>query len=216
MDMAPRLVRLATLLLFLTCSESRLANCQTAVSSQGSSGEKATVIVAVDLRELTSVRDAPHVGDVFFRRVDDKYQARANGPYDFGVQGSVAADWSATFGGRDENRAPHLFEIEPGTYVIERIKIGSGATTIGRGYDLTSHRQRFGIFVVRPGEIVNLGRLTVHMHWHQGFFDAQIKDNSDEVRRFLAESHPKLASKVQAKLLTVIPKFPFQAGGGLL
>jgi hypothetical protein len=71
-----------------------------------------------------------------------------------------------------KNRAPHLFNIEPGTYVIETIKIGSGAVTVGPGYDTASHNPRFGIFVARPGEIVNLGRLIVHMHWHEGFFDA--------------------------------------------
>jgi hypothetical protein len=213
MEKARRLVRLTTLLLSLTCSEAPLAYCQTAVVPQTSSNEKATVIIAVDLREPTSLRDVPQVGDVFFRQVNDKYQARAKGQYDFGIEGSVSADWRATFGGRDENRSPHLFNIEPGTYVIERIKIGSGAATIGPGYDSTSRRPRFGIFVVRPGEIMNLGRLTVHMHWYEGYFDAQIKDNSDEVRSFLAESHSRFAPKVQTKLLTVIPRFAFRVGG---
>lgn len=167
------------------------------------------MIVTVDLREQTSLRDASQVGDVFFRRVDDRYPTRKSGDYDFGIQGSVGADWRALFAGRDDNRSPRLFEIEAGTYVIERIKIGSNAAAIGPGYDAASRKPRFGMFTVQSGDVVNLGQLTVHMHWHEGFFAAQVTDNTADVRQFVAHSHPKLASRLQTKLMKVNPRFAF-------
>jgi len=176
----------------------------------------ATVVVAVDLREPTSFRDLPQVGDVFFRKIDVRYADRAKDDYDFGIQGSVAADWRATFGGADDNRAPHLFVVEPGTYAIEKINIGSGPTTIGSGYDPKSHKPQFGSFVVNAGECINLGQLVVRMHWNEGYFYAQVLNNAADVRRFLSESHPNLLSKLQTRILTVTPKFEFQQGGGRL
>jgi hypothetical protein len=72
--------------------------------------------------------------------------------------------------------------VEPGTYVIEKINIGGGPTTVGPGLDARSHTPRFGSFTMRAGEVLNLGRLVVHMHWHEGYFDARIEDSDDETR----------------------------------
>jgi hypothetical protein len=211
MYMTGRLTNLALFAVLLGFCAAPRAYGQTTGSPRaaGSSGEKAAVIVAVDIRELTSLRDLSQVGDVFFRRVNDKYSTRADGDYDFGIEGSVAADWHALFAGQDDNRIPHVFEVEAGTYVIERIKIGSSATAIGPGYDTASHKPRFGMFAVQPGEVVNLGRLTVHMHWHEGYFAAQVTDNTADVRQFLAQSHPKLVSRLQTRLMKMTPRFPF-------
>jgi hypothetical protein len=176
--------------------------------------EKATVVLATDLRELTSLRDIATVGDVFFRRID-WYQGRASDDYDLAVRGSVSADWKSVLGGSDENRTPHIFTLEPGTYFIEKINIGGGPTTVGPGLDARSHTPRFGSFSVRPGEVLNLGRLVVHMHWHEGYFDAKIEDNAADAQRALAVNQ-QLAPKLQTRLLTVVSRFPFQAGGGRL
>ncbi len=168
----------------------------------------------VDLRELTSLRDVPHVGGVFFNRIERR-QNRVNDDYDLAIRGSVAADWKSIFGGSDDNRAPHVLAVEPGTYVIEKINIGSGPTTIGPGIDPQSHSPRFGSFVVRGGEVLNLGRLVVHMHWHEGYFDAKVEDNTDEARNALADGNQGLGARLQTRLLRVIPRFPFQVGGGV-
>jgi hypothetical protein len=111
--------------------------------------------------------------------------------------------------------APHIFTLEPGTYFIEKINIGGGPTTVGPGIDARSHTPRFGSFTVRPGEVLNLGRLVVHMHWHEGYFYAKIEDNAADAQRALA-ANQQLAPKLQTRLLTVVPRFLFQAGGGRL
>ncbi|UFZ01711.1 hypothetical protein LQG66_20540 [Bradyrhizobium ontarionense] len=177
------------------------------------SSEKAIVVLAADLRELTSLRDIDAVGDVLFRRID-RSQGRPDDDYDLAIRGSVAADWKAVFGRGDDNRAPHVFAVDPGIYFIDRINIGSGPTTRGPGLDPQSHAPRFGSFTVRPGEVVNLGRLIVHMHWHEGFFAAKVEDNSADARRALSEANPQAVAKLQTRLIGVVPQFPFQAGGG--
>lgn len=175
---------------------------------------KAIVVLTVDLREQTLIRDVPHVGDVFFRKFDETYPRRAKDDYDFGVVGSVAADWRATFGKADDNRAPRVFAIDPGTYVIEKIKIGSTATAIGPGYDPRRGRARFGSFTVRAGDIVNLGRLVIYMEWFDGYFAARIEDNSAAIHEFLSQTNPALDAAVQTTLLSVVPKIAFETGNG--
>jgi hypothetical protein len=118
------------------------------------------------------------------------------------------------FGGSDDNRAPRIFAVEPGTYVIEKINIGSGAATVGPGMDAQSHAPRFGSFVVREGEVLNLGRLVVHMHWHEGYFAATVVDNTTAAQTALANGNQGLATRLQTRLLRVVPKFPFRVGGG--
>lgn len=176
--------------------------------------KSATVVLAVDLRELTSIRDVSHIGDVLFRRLERRGGAAAD--YDLAIRGSVAADWKGLFGGSDDNRTPHAYAVEPGTYVIDKINIGSGPTTIGRGIDPQSQTYRFGGFVVREGEVLNLGRLVVHMHWHEGYFHAAVQDNTAEARTALAGSRQDLAGRLQTRLLKVVPKFAFQTDGGRL
>jgi hypothetical protein len=171
--------------------------------------------LAVDLRELTSLRDIPDVGDVFFRR-SERRQNRANDDYDLAIRGSVASAWKAVFGVADANRAPHVFTVEPGTYIIEKINIGGGPTTIGPGIDAQTRTPRFGSFVVREGEVLNLGRLVVRMHWHEGYFDATVEDGTAEARSVLVGGYQGLATKLLTRLLKVTPRFPFQAGGGRL
>lgn len=180
-------------------------------SKQRESAQSATIIFAVDLRELTSLRDAGHVGDVFFVRSPRGQNPKE--PYDIAIRGSVAADWSAVFGGGDDNRAPRILTVQPGTYVLEKINIGSGPTTAGSGLD-AQNKPRFGSFVVRQGEVLNLGRLVVHMHWHDGYFSAKVEDNTADARKMLAAHNPALAARLQARLLAVVPKFVFQMGGG--
>jgi hypothetical protein len=214
MERAQRTGLLPTLVLLLSSFCSSLALGQSTTSGH-QAAQSAIVILAVDLRELTSLRDAPHVGDVFFRRTERR-QNRANDDYDLAIRGSVASDWKSAFGGADENRATHVFAVEPGTYVIEKINIGSRPTTTGPGIDAQSHTPSFGSFVVREGEVLNLGRLVVHMHWHEGYFDAAVEDNTAEARRALAGGNQGSAAKLQTRLLKVVPKFPFQAGGGRL
>lgn len=176
--------------------------------------QSTTVVLAVDLRELTSLRDLPQSGDVFLNRVDRR-QRRANEEYDLAIRYSVGASWKSVFGGPDDNRAPHVLVVEPGTYVVEKINIGSNATTMGPGIGADSHTPRFGSFVVREGEVLNLGRLVVHMHWHEGYFDANVQDNTDEARNVLADSKQGLA-RLQTRLLSVVPKLPFELGPGPL
>jgi hypothetical protein len=173
--------------------------------------QSATVVLAVDLRELTSLRDVSHVGDVFFLRSPNG-RNNTKDRYDLAIRGSVSADWGAVFGGSDDNRAPHVFTVQPGTYVIEKINIGSGPTTIGSGGD-AQNKPRFGSFVVREGEVLNLGRLVVHMHWREGYFSAKVEDNSADVRKIFA-GKPALAARLQTRLLDVAPRFPFYVGGG--
>jgi hypothetical protein len=215
MDSPKRLGALAALVLLLTSFGAPQAPGQSpAPQARRGAGEKATVVLATDLRELTSLRDIPMTGDVFFRRID-RYQGRADDDYDLAVRGSVSADWKSVFGGSDENRAPHIFALEPGTYFIAKINIGGGPTTVGPGLDAQSHTPRFGSFTVRPGEVLNLGRLVVHMHWHEGYFHAKIEDNAADAQRALA-ANQALAPKLQTRLLAVVPSFPFQVGGGRL
>jgi hypothetical protein len=175
--------------------------------------QTATVVLAVDLRELTSLRDVSHVGDVLIRRIDRR-QGRGPDDYDLAIRGSVAADWKSFLGGADDNRAPHVFTVAPGTYVIEKINIGAGPTTAGPGVDPQGQTPRFGSFVVRDGEVVNLGRLVVHMHWHEGYFAAKVEDNTAEARTALATGHPGLAARLQTRLIKIVPRFPYQMGGG--
>nr|WP_157872513.1 hypothetical protein [Bradyrhizobium sp. ORS 278] len=175
--------------------------------------EKAIVVLAADLRELTSLRDVDHVGDVLFRRVD-RSQGRANDDYDLALRGSVAADWKRVFGRGDDNRAPRVFTIEPGTYYIERINIGSGPTTRGPGLDSPTRTPRFGGFSVRSGEVINLGRLVVHMHWEKGFFSAEVEDNSAEAMQAIGAANPQAAARLRTRLMNVVPQFAFQSGGG--
>ncbi len=176
--------------------------------------DKAIVIFAVDLRELTSLHDLPQVEDIYFRRVGEQYASQANSDYDFGIEEVAAADWRANFRDADESKAPHMFAVAPGTYVIEKINIGSGSTTAGPGYDVRASRANFGTFSVDVGEVVNLGRLIVRMRCDERYFYAQTDDNSDEVRRFLAERNPVFEPKLQTRLLAVEPKFKFQTSGG--
>jgi hypothetical protein len=215
MESAKRFGALVALVLLLTpFGASTVSGQSPALKTGRRAAEQATVVLATDLRELTSVRDIAMVGDVFFRRID-RSQGRANDDYDLAVRGSVSADWKSVFGGSDENRTPHIFTLEPGTYFIEKINIGGGPTTVGPGIDAQSHTPRFGSFTVRPGEVVNLGRLVVHMHWREGYFSATVEDNAADAQRVLATNRP-LAAKLQTRLLTIVPRFPFQAGGGRL
>lgn len=180
---------------------------------QGVPQDKAIVVLAVDFREETWLRDVSYVGDVFFRKLDDTYAGRAKTDYDFGIEGSDLADWRATFGGVDENRAPHLFAIEPGRYVIEKINFGSNVTTIGPGFDPTRNRVRFGEFTVAAGEVVNLGRLAILEHWFEGYFDARADDDTAEVHDFLAAKYRKLDAAIETRMLTVVQRFAFHDGG---
>lgn len=60
---------LPALVLLLSSFGSSLALGQSATSGH-QAAQSAIVILAVDLRELTSLRDVPYVGDVFFRRTE--------------------------------------------------------------------------------------------------------------------------------------------------
>jgi hypothetical protein len=184
---------------------------QSAMLQPGATADegKAVVIFAADIRELTALRDLSQVGDVYFRKVDDTYRTRAQNDYDFGIRGSVGADWGALTGSKDENKAPRVFAIEPGTYVIEKINIGSNATTAGPGYDLETNAVRIGSFAVRAGEVVNLGRLVVHMYWHEGYFALDVADDSAEVRGLVSAA---LEPKLQTRLLQVAPRTAFAIG----
>jgi hypothetical protein len=216
MEGARRVGALAALVLLLSLNESSFVLGQSTANGR-QPGKTATVVLAVDLREVTSLRDAPHVGDVFFRRIEQPHD-RAGGNYDLAIRGSVVADWKGLFGGSDDNRTAHIFAVEPGTYVIEKINIGSGPTTVGPGIDAQTHAPRFGSFSVREGEVLNLGRLVVHMHWHghEGYFDAKVEDNTAEARNAVANGNRGIAARLQTRLLKVTPKFPFQTSGGRL
>lgn len=214
METGQRVSTFAAFVLLLSSLGSSLAVGQLAPNGR-QAARSGTVILAVDLRELTSLRDVGHVGDVFFRRIERR-QNRANDDYDLAIRGSVAADWKSVFGGSDDNRAAHVFAVEPGTYIIEKINIGSGPTTIGPGLDAQSKIPRFGSFMVRDGEVLNLGRLVVHMHWYEGYFYAKVEDNTAEARKALAGRNQRLVAGLQTQLLKVVPKFPFQVGGGRL
>jgi hypothetical protein len=197
-----------------------LASCQTAPVpvrnqevtelAEGWEKQRAVVVIAADLREKTSLRDnIPHFGSVFFRKVDSGYDNRDKNDYDFAIQYSLSADWKATAGQRDENRSPRLFQLEPGEYVIERIDIGSGPTTVYRGYYPGSQRASFGHFTVSAGDVTNLGRLVVHMHFYEKTFSLVVEDNTSEVSQYIAEHYPSLKQKQKTRLMDVIARFPF-------
>jgi hypothetical protein len=211
----PRSLLLAPLFLLLS-----LASCQTAPVpvrnqevtklAEGWERQKAIVVIAVDLREKTSLRDnIPHFGSMFFRKVDSGYDNRDKNDYDFAIQYSLSADWKATAGQLDENRSPRLFQLEPGDYVIERIDIGGGPTTVYRGYYTGSKRASFGHFTVGAGDVINLGRLVVHMHYYEKAFSLVVEDNTSEVSQYIAERYPSLKTKLKAQQMDVIARFPF-------
>ena len=207
---------LAVLALLLTVagcgSTKERAQVAALPADQAALPDKAIVVVAMDFREETWLRDVSYVGDVFFRKLDENYARRSKNDYDFGIEGSDIADWRSTFGGADTNRAPHIFVIAPGRYVIEKINFGSNASTAGPGFDAADNRVRFGEFTVAAGEVVNLGRLALLQHWWEGYFDARADDDSAEVQDFLAAKHPKLGAAVQTRLLTVVKRFRFTEG----
>lgn len=177
---------------------------------QGWENKTAVVAIAVDLREKTSLRDnIPHFGSIFFRKIDSQYDTRRQNDYDFAIQYNLSASWKSVAGHRDENRTPRLFQIEPGTYVIERIDIGNGPTTYHPGYDSATNRISYGQFTVRAGDAVNLGRLVVHMHYYEGTFSLKVEDNTAELLQFMSESYPSTDTRIQLKLLTVAPTAPF-------
>jgi hypothetical protein len=97
MERAQRVGVLLALILLLSSFGSPLALGQSAASGHRPA-QSAIVVLAVDLREQTSLRDVPHVGDVFFRR-SERRQNRANDDYDLAIRGSVASDWKSVFGG---------------------------------------------------------------------------------------------------------------------
>jgi hypothetical protein len=57
--------------------------------------------------------------------------------------------------------------------------------------------------------VLNLGRLVVHIHPHEGYFDAAVVDNTAEAPSALANGQG-LAARLQTRLLRVAPKFPFR------
>jgi hypothetical protein len=204
---------LGVLLLASACAPQPTFRQTAEIGAEGQpTPDQAVVIFADDQREKTSLRDVPQVGDVLFRRVDDSYAARPDNEFDFGIVGSVAADWDATFGKRDRNRMPRAFAIAPGTYVIDMIRIGSNATTIGHGYDPATRTVRLGSFQVAAGEVVNLGRLVVHMYWFDGIFVSDVVDDSAEARGVLQGALAGLAPKLQTRLLRVVHVVPFVLG----
>jgi hypothetical protein len=121
----------------------------------------------------------------------------------------IAADWKATAGQRDENRLPRLFRLEPGEYVIERIDIGGEPTTIYRGYYPGLQRASFGHFTVRAGDVSNLGRLVVHMHYYERAFSLVVEDNIADVSQYAAERYPQLKQQLRTQPMDVIARFPF-------
>lgn len=144
------------------------------------------MVLAADFREKTSLRDnIPRFGSVFFRKIDTSYDNKSAQDYDFGVQYDVSAAWKAVSGQRDENRMPHLFQIDPGMSVIEHIRIGGGPKMVRRGYDSSTNRVSYGTFTVRQGDGLNRGRLVVHMHFCEGTFSQRVEDNTEEVLSYL-------------------------------
>ena len=92
----------------------------------------------------------------------------------------------------------------------------SQIAAVATGLDAQSQAPRFGSFMVQDGEVLNLGRLVVHMHWYEGYFYAKVVDNTAEARKALADRNQRLVARLQTRLLKVVPKFPFQVGGGRL
>ncbi|MGJ5208038.1 hypothetical protein [Bradyrhizobium sp. HKCCYLR20261] len=207
------MLKIIAVMMLLAVSEASAQQRPSDGRAASASNEKAVVVLAADLRELTSLRDVDHVGDVFFRRVD-RSQGRASDDYDLALRGAVAADWKRVFGRGDDNRAPRVFAVEPGTYYIEKINIGGGPTTRGPGLDPQTRTPRFGSFSIRAGEVINLGRLVVHMHWDKGFFSAKVEDNSADAVQALGASNPQAAARLRTRLMSVVPQFAFQSGGG--
>jgi hypothetical protein len=120
MESAKRVGALAAVVLLLGPFGSWFALGQT-TGDRRQPAQSATIVLAVDLRELTSIRDVPHSGSVFFNRVEPR-QSRANDDYDLAIRYTAAGSWKSVFGGSDDNRAPHVFVVEPGTYVIEGLR----------------------------------------------------------------------------------------------
>jgi len=183
---------------------------QATVPSAGAPADgKAAVLIAVDFRETTSLRDGiPHMGRMYFRRIDGGYGERPNGDYDFGIEYSISADWAAVFGSPDRNREPRLFEIDEGVYVVERIEMGDGGLiTPLKGYDPIAKRARYGTFTVRRGEVVDLGKVVVDMMWRRGLFGTSVEDNGTAAYDLVAS---RGLSGVQSRPITMAPMFPFK------
>lgn len=170
---------------------------------------KAVVVLASDIRERTSLRpDLKHFGQVYFVRIDDSYLARGESSYDFGIEYSLASDWAA-LASEDENRLAKVFVIDPGTYVLEKVSIGSSPTTIGRGFNPQTGLVRYGGFQVQAGEVVDLGRLLVHMHFYSGYFSARVEENTTDAQRALGQVFPDLVTSMVSRPLEVAATMPF-------
>lgn len=83
MENIQRVGAITALFLLLSSFGSGVAFSQTTATSRRPT-QTATVVLAVDIRELTSLRDVPHSGEVFFNRIE-RQQRRAN-EYDLAIR----------------------------------------------------------------------------------------------------------------------------------
>ena len=171
---------------------------------------RALVVLAADLRQAGTeiFGDSGQMGDVYFRRLDAAFRDRPATDHDFGIEYALGADWAA-LAGPDENRAPKIFALRPGSYILHKINIGTWPTTPPGSFDPVSGEVYYGVFEVRAGEVINLGRLVVHMHFKQRYFAARVEDNTDEARQVLATAYPDLAPRMTTRPLRVAERMPF-------
>ena len=171
--------------------------------------QRAVVVLAFDAREQTNLRNLDHMGQFFFRKIEDDYEQRAKNDFDFGYQYSVSADWGSMTG-VDENRVPKVFFLDPGLYVVERIIIGQSASTFYPGFSRKSGRATYGYFAVKPGEVINLGRLVVQMYWNRGTLSAFVRDDIEEAKAALSKYNLHLEDKIVVRPITMVESFPFK------
>lgn len=188
-----------------------LAGCETPVVSRFPQAtpdtfklqpDKAVVILTTDFREVTSLRVIPTDGSVRFRRLDERYDPLEKDKADFAAEFSLAANWKGVAGQPDANRLPRVFQIDPGTYVIERISMGSNISSVPPGYMAAYDRVTMGSFSVKAGEVVHLGRLMVGLYWREGRLSLQVDNNIDQVKAHLQGPYAALLERMQTRLMS--------------
>jgi len=94
-----------------------------------------------------------------------------------------------------------LYTIEPGHYVLKRLKY----LLPNESYDTFYTKNNNINFVIKGGEIVYIGNMIIDLKHNMGhkFFERffSIKDNYLEAQIYLSEKYPELSSQIQKHII---------------